>query len=208
MTEQQTEAAPDVQSDGPAESTNLMTEALEATESQASPEQTETTDAKDGESQGEQASAPESYEFKAPDGGEIDQASVVIAAFSEHAKSLNLPQDQAQEQFSKLAAAQAAHSREQNEKLIESWKDETRNDPVIGGQNLQASMVKADQYLATFEPSGELRTLLTNTGLINHKAVIAGLVAGRDAISDDRFVAGNTGEEEPHTHFPNSPGLK
>lgn len=192
MTDQVTEAAaPDVPSDGPAETTNLMTEALSAPETQASPEQTETTEAKDGGGQGVQAVAPESYEFTPPEGVEIGKDSATIAAFSDHAKSLNLTQEQAQEQFSKLATAQRDQARTEHTQLVESWASETRSDPVLGGDALRSSMVKADQYLATFDQNGEFKALLQETGLINHKAVIAALVSGRDAISDDKFIAGN-----------------
>lgn len=197
MTEQDTEAAPVATSDGPAETTNLLSEALEATEGQASPEQTETSDATDGESQGEQAGAPESYEFTAPEGVTIEQDSAVIAAFSDHAKSLNLTQEQAQEQFSKLATAQADAAKAQHAALVESWANETRKHPTLGGENLQATMVKAAQSLATFDANGEAKALLTETGLINHPAIISLLVQHRDAISDDRFVAGNPAEEKP-----------
>mgnify|MGYP005996706897 CR=1 FL=1 len=197
MTDTTEEAAPDVTSDGPAETTNLMTEALEAEETQESPEQTETTDATDGESQGEQASAPESYEFTAPEGVEINPDSAAIAALSEHAKSLNLSQEQAQEAFQKLDAAVRADAQQQHKQLEASWIDETRNDPVLGGENLRASMVKADQALATIPGGADLRPLLTETGLINNKAVIAYLVGTRDAISADQFIAGKSTEDKP-----------
>jgi len=203
-------AAPEVATEGP-DSTNLMAEALEATGTTASPEQTETVGATEGDNQGEQANAPESYELSAPEGVSIEQDSAIVAAYGDFAKSLSLPQDKAQEGFSQLATAQAAHAKAQHAALVQSWTSETRDDPVLGGANLNQSMVKADQFLATFDQGKELRSLLIETGLINHRAVIRALGAGRDAISDDQFVTGNLGGSKPRTavdHFPNSPQLK
>lgn len=184
------EAAPDVTSDGPAPTTNLMTEALEATETQASPEQTETTDAKDAESQGEPAVVPESYEFEAPEGVEITKDSAVIAAFSEHAKSLSLTQEQAQEQFSKLASANAKHQEAQNTAQLEAWAKETREDPAFGGENLKANMVKVSQFAKTFGDDA-LGDLL-NSGLANNLTLVRAMAKAVDAISPEKFVAGNS----------------
>lgn len=193
MTEQATEAAPDVTVDGPA-TTDLLTEASLATETQASQEQTETVDATDGDPQGEQAGAPESYEFVAPEGITVDNASAPIAAYSELAKSLGLTQDKAQEGYAKLVAAQAEHSKAQFDGLVKQWQDETRNDPVVGGEHLQANLVKANQVLATIDGGEEAKALLTQSGLVNNKAVIRLLAGFRDAIGDDHFVAGNDQE--------------
>lgn len=203
-------AAPAAETDGPA-TTDLMTEALGEQVTESSSEQAETVEATDGDNQGEQASVPESYELSAPEGVNIESDSAVLAAYGDFAKSLKLSQEQAQEGFSQLATAQATQAKAQHAGLVESWINETRNDPVLGGENLKQSMVKADQFLATFDTSKELRGLLIETGLINHRAVIRALGEGRDAISDDQFVTGNLGGNKPRTavdHFPNSPQLK
>jgi hypothetical protein len=194
MSDQVEEAAPDVTSDGPAPTTNLMTEALEATENQASPEQTETTDAVDAESQGEPAVVPESYTFEAPEGVDIDMDSAVVAAFSEHAKSLGASQEQAAAGFNSLVKAQQDHAVAQHQKLVDTWAQETRDHPELGGDNLRATMVKADQTLATFDKEGAAKALLTDFGLINHPAIISLLVGSRNAISEDQFLAGDVAE--------------
>ena len=210
MTDQVSEeAAPDVTSDGPAETTDLMTEALEATETQASPEQTETADATDSESQGEQASAPESYEFTAPEGVTLNKDSAAIAAFSEHAKSLNLTQEQAQEQFSRLDAAVRADQAKQNAAQLEAWAKETREDPEFGGLQLQANMVKVSQFAKTFGDDA-LGDLL-KSGLANNLPLVRAMAKAVDAISPDKFVAGNAAEgrgERTAADFFGDPDLK
>ena len=190
MTELETEAAPSEPVDGPA-MTSLLSEVTETKEEQASPEQTETETATDGDPQGEQAGAPESYEFVPPEGITLDKDSAPIAAYSELAKSLNLPQNQAQEGFAKLVTAQAEHAKAQFNGMVKQWEDETRNDPEIGGEKLQATLVKANQVLATLPGGEEAKALLNQTGLANNKAVIRLLAGFRDAIGDDHFVAGN-----------------
>lgn len=199
MTEQ-TEAAPDVVVESPAESapeetTTVLETVEEATES---PEQTETTDATDGESQGEEtAGAPETYEkFTAPEGVEIAEDSAVIAAYSDFAKSHNLTQEQAQEGFAKLAQAQADQARAQQDAWRKGLEDETRNDPVLGGDSLKETMVKADQVLATFDKDRKLTALLNDTGLKWDKRVLAVLNEVRDAIGEDHFLTGGVGQEE------------
>lgn len=190
MTDLVEEAAPDVTVDGPAP-TSLLSEVSETKEEQVSPEQTETETATDGDPQGEQAGAPESYEFVAPEGITIDNASAPIAAYSELAKSLNLPQDKAQEGYAKLVTAQAEHSKAQFQAMVKTWETETRNDPELGGEKLQATLVKANQVLATIPGGEEAKALLNQTGLANNKAIIRLLAGFRDAIGDDHFVAGN-----------------
>lgn len=199
MSDQTEEAAPDVVVESPAESTAEAPETVleTVTETTASPEQTETTDATGGESQGEaSAGAPETYEaFNAPEGVEIPQDSAVVAAYSDFAKSQNLTQEQAQEGFAKLAQAQADQARAQQDAWRQGLEDETRNDPVLGGENLSESMVKADQVLATFDKDRKFTALLNETGLKWSKPIVALLNEVRDAIGEDRFLAGQPGEK-------------
>lgn len=202
MTEQ-TEAAPDVVVESPAESAPEVAETVleTVTETTESPEQTETTDATDGESQGEDtAGAPESYEaFTAPEGVEIPPDSAVIAAYSDFAKDHNLTQEQAQAGFTKLVQAQAEAQKVQRDAWIKGLEDDLRNDPVLGGENLKATMVKSDQVLATFDKGREVTALLNETGLSKDKRIHALLGAVRDAIGEDQFHAGGAGKEEDNS---------
>lgn len=212
MSEQTAEATPDVQqSDGAAEQGIELGKTTSGVVEQGADadEQTETGTSQDATNQGKsEPKAPESYEFTPPEGVTVDAD--MVAAFGDFAKSLDLTQDQAQEQFSKLAAAQAASVGKAFQAQVKAWTDETRKDPELGGDNFQSTLVKADQALAVVDPDGHLTALLNNTGLASNKAVLSALTRVRDAIADDKFVAGTTGEQGSRSakaHFPNSPQL-
>ena len=78
----------------------------QATEGQGTQGQQAEGTKTEGEQEKKPEGAPESYEFKAPEGTQFDDA--VIGAFSEVAKELNLPQDQAQKVLDKMAPVIAA----------------------------------------------------------------------------------------------------
>ena len=65
--------------------------------------------------------APESYDFKAPEGVSFDEG--VIGAFSEVAKDLNLPQDAAQKVLDKMAPVIQARQMEQFEAARNQWAE-------------------------------------------------------------------------------------
>lgn len=131
--------------------------------------------------------APESYEFKAPEGSTLDDA--VIGQFSEVAKELNLTQDAAQKILDKMAPAMAARQAEQVEAVRAGWADEARVDKEFGGDKLNENLGTAKRALDQFG-TPELRTLLKETGMGNHPEVIRFMYRAGKAISEDGFVPG------------------
>ena len=131
--------------------------------------------------------APESYEFKAPEGSTLDDA--VIGQFSEVAKELNLTQDAAQKILDKMAPAMAARQAEQIEAIRAGWADEARVDKEFGGDKLDENLGTAKRALDQFGTT-ELRTLLKETGMGNHPEVIRFMYRAGKAISEDGFVPG------------------
>ena len=74
--------------------------------------------------------APETYEeFKAPEGTMLDSA--VMQQFGEVAKSLNLPQDKAQDVVNKMAPIMARRQMEQIAGISKQWAEKSSNDPEI-----------------------------------------------------------------------------
>lgn len=157
--------------------------------------------------------APEKYEFKAPDNIALDDA--VVAEFSTVAKELNLSQDAAQKVIDKIAPKLA----EGNVKAIvaamqkrsQEWQDAVRNDTEIGGEKLGENLAVANKAVERFA-SPELRALLnpfdpvknpTGTGLGNHPALVRLFWQIGKAISEDRPVTGSTdpgkGARDPAT---------
>lgn len=135
--------------------------------------------------------APESYEFKAPEGVQFDDT--VIGAFSEVAKDLNLPQDQAQKVLDKMAPVIAARQLEQFQAARVDWAEAAKADKEFGGENLAENLGMAKKALDTFA-TPELRALLEESGLGNHPEVIRMFYRTGKAISEDRFVAGQGGK--------------
>lgn len=135
--------------------------------------------------------APESYEFKAPEGVQFDDT--VIGAFSEVAKELNLPQDQAQRVLDKMAPVMQARQLEQLQAARIEWAEAAKTDKEFGGEKLAENLGMAKKALDTFA-TPELRALLDESGLGNHPEVIRMFYRTGKAISEDRFVTGQAGK--------------
>ena len=145
----------------------------------------------EGEAEKKPEGAPESYEFKAPEGVQFDDT--VIGAFSEVAKELNLPQDQAQKVLDKMAPVIQARQLEQFETARNDWAEAAKADKEFGGEKLAENLGLAKKALDTFA-TPELRALLDESGLGNHPEVIRMFYRTGKAISEDRFVSGQGGK--------------
>ena len=166
----------------------------QATEGQGTQgQQAEGTKTEGGQQQQEKKpeGAPESYEFKAPEGVQFDDT--VIGAFSEVAKELNLPQDQAQKVLDKMAPVIAARQAEQFQAARTEWAEAAKTDKEFGGEKLTENLGTAKKALDALA-TPELRTLLEESGLGNHPEVIRVFYRAGKAISEDRFVAGHGGK--------------
>lgn len=135
----------------------------------------------------ESPTAPEKYEFKAPEGGEINPE--VMGQFEGVAKDLGLSQENAQKVIDamgpKLAAVQAAKI----EAVKAEWTESARTDKEFGGDKLNENMAVAKKALDAFG-TPELRTLLNDTGLGNHPEIIRAFYRAGQKISAPNFVAG------------------
>jgi hypothetical protein len=149
--------------------------------------------------------APESYEFAMPDGVELDEKAA--AEFSDIAKELKLPQDQAQkivDMYAKRVQGQV----EAHKTLVEGWASTVKADKEIGGDKLPESLATARKAVDTFG-SPELKNLLNTSGLGNHPEFVKLMYRAGKAISEDRFiVGGETGAvntDIAKSLYPNQP---
>lgn len=186
--------------------TTLLTSGTDATTATAATADANTTTATDAANQeGDQAAkdkgasdaakakdepqgAPEAYDFKLPDGMEIDAE--VMGEFTAFAKELNLPQDKAQKIVdfqAKLASKQADEYQAAVEKQKEQWMAAVKNDPDLGGENYEKSVASAVKVVQAFG-SPELREVLTATGLGNNPELFKFVHRISQAISEDKFV--------------------
>lgn len=174
-----------------AESQQAATTEATATAATAAAEQQQagqqTTEAKTEAKPGEQSTAPETYEFTPAEGYEFDPRT--LAAFSEVAKELGMPQDSAQKILDKMAPAMAEKQQAQMEEVRNSWAESSKADAEFGGDKLTESLASAKKALDAFG-SPELKTLLNETGIGNHPDVIRFMVRAGKAISEDGFVSG------------------
>lgn len=129
---------------------------------------------------------PEKYEFKMPDGMQVDAAAA--EQLSSIAKELKLTAEQAQK-FADVGATMAQRQIEAHQKTVSEWADAVRSDKEIGGDALTGNLVFARKTLDAFG-SPELRSLLDSSGLGNHPEMVKLAVRVGKAISEDKFVGG------------------
>lgn len=95
---------------------------------------------------------------------------------------------------SKLVQDLTLYGQVKHDLQVQDWEASSRADPEFGGDKLDESLATANRVFAAYDPQGEIRTMLTETGYGNHPALIRFFVAiGRD-LSPDRMVgAGGAG---------------
>ena len=130
---------------------------------------------------------PEKYDFKMPEGVEVDAEQA--EAFSGIAKELGLTQEQAQ----KIADLQASAVQKQiaaHAQTVQGWRDAVTNDKDLGGDKLSASTVVAKKAidLAPPEVQAEFKSLLDSTGMGNHPVVFKFLHAVGLKVAEDGIV--------------------
>lgn len=146
------------------------------------------------------AGAPENYEFKAPEGLELDSG--MVEQFTPIAKELNLTNDQAQKLVD-LYAGQVQNLAKANverwETLVSGWAESSKNDPEFGGKNLEISLGHARKALKTLGDDGLNQILAppsaqnpNGMGLGNHPAVIRLLARiGKGMGEDNTHIQNN-----------------
>ncbi len=141
--------------------------------------------------------APESYEFQAIEGADLEVDSAPVQAFSEIAKDLNLTQEQAQSVLDKVAPALRQQNDDYINEVRSEWVENVKSDPEIGGDKLQENLGKAVRVLDAFG-TPELKSLLGETGLGDNPEIIRFLVRAHQDIGEDRFLTGSqTDKEQP-----------
>ena len=109
---------------------------------------------------------------------------------------------------SKLVQDLTLYGQVKHEQQVQAWEEASRADPEFGGEKLQENLAIANRALEAYDPQGEIRAMLAETGYGNHPALVRFFLAiGRD-LSPDRMVGGghNSGGDARNL-FPNTPGL-
>ena len=151
--------------------------------------------------------APEKYEFKAPDGMDLDTEAV--AAFEPLARELNLSQEAAQKLVDIYASRMSAFASAQQEQALQQrqgWEAAVRSDKDLGGQNLESTLNAGKQALKQFG-TPELVNLLNHTGLGSNPEFVRFCATVGKAMAEDTFHRGGSGSvagDPSQRLFPNS----
>lgn len=169
------------------------------TKTETKAESTETkTETKDG--------PPEKYEFKAPEGYELDEK--LIEKASATFKELGLTQAQAEklvEMYNEKAMEAAEGPYKKFEEIRTGWRNEVLSDPVMGNgtelkPEVKATLGRAIDSMGAKEAAA-FREAMELTGAADNPAVIRGLLALGKAVTEGRPVTGagpaKTGQTAP-----------
>ena len=157
------------------------------------------------------AGAPEKYEFKPVEGGELDSA--IVDTFAEAARELNLTQEAAQKLVDRMAPKMVQRQLEKHVEIRGQWADDSRSDKEFGGDKLAANLAIARKPLDMFG-TPQLRELLNTSGLGDHPEVIRLLYRFGRAVSEDGYVGQSQGAARTTSRdfssaasalYPNSP---
>lgn len=143
------------------------------------------------------------YDFKAPDGMELDKAA--LGEFTTLAKELKLEPGTAQKLVD-VAVSMQQRQIQEHTKLVDSWaaevttgktadgKDLPEHLRVPGGDELPKTLAVCKKAMDLGPP--ELKQLLNDSGFGNHPAVVAFMYKVGKALSQDGFVAGGAPSAE------------
>lgn len=131
------------------------------------------------------------YEFKTPDGIELDKVST--DEFKAIAKELKLPKDVAQRVVD-VAVKREQAARELRDTTVKGWADAVKADKDLGGDKLPETLAIAKKAIDIGPP--ELKTFLDESGLGNHPLFVKWAHTIGKALSEDRFVSGSKAPAE------------
>lgn len=148
---------------------------------------------KDAEGDKEKKGAPEKYEFKVPDGVELDET--LVNEFTPLAKELNLDNEGAQKLVDLYTKTRAADIQKLYDALAqthEKWVGAAKADKEIGGANFDANVAIAKKAMneASLGGGKNLVEALNETGAGNHPEIIRFFYRVGKLMADDKFDTG------------------
>ncbi len=146
------------------------------------------TDAKAEGAKDEKPAEEAVYDFKVPEGVEIDAA--MADEFKAIAKELKLPPEHAQKAVDLVVRREQARA-EQFAAQVQSWADEVKADPELGKPE---NLAMARKFIDTFGDD-KIKSLLNSTGMGNHPDVVRLILKASKGMSEDRFAAGKSNAE-------------
>lgn len=173
-------AGGEAQTEGAAETGTLLTGQVEGQpEAEATAEQGESSESQaegDQETEGDAPQVPETYEFKMPDGMEMDAG--LAEAAGPVFKELGLTQEQADQvtdMYAKAMEQQVQEAEDAFNKQLDSWKQDLMKDQDFGGDNFDENAGKVFEFINETVPADikdDLMGMLGSTGVGNHPALV------------------------------------
>jgi len=137
---------------------------------------------------------PEKYDFKVPEGVEVDDA--IRAEVEAIAKEGKMSLELAQKVFDMKVGTQATvleKFQSEHAVRVADWGEQTRNDPEIGGEKYEQSVRVAQKVINKFGSAG-FGEMLKTSGYGNHPEVVRMMAKIGHAMSEDSLeIAGNPG---------------
>jgi hypothetical protein len=127
---------------------------------------------------------PIAFEFKLPEGVELDQAGA--DEFKAIVSDAKLTKSEMAQKLADLVVNREQARLESHTRLVTEWADAVKADKEIGGDKLAENLAVASKAVALGGP--ELKELLNSSGLGNHPAVVRWALAIGKALSEDRLV--------------------
>lgn len=140
--------------------------------------------------------APEKYEFKVPDGAQMDTE--LLGKFEPLAKDLNLSQEKAQQLVDLYADAIASNTKALAEKWAKQgseWLQEVKADVELGGQHFTETVRNIETAMKRFG-SESLTKAIKDMGLDNHPELVRFFSKVGREMSEDKFVGGKSANAE------------
>lgn len=132
--------------------------------------------------------APESYEFKNPEGLPEDVDSDVTEAYANAARELDLSQDQAQAFYEKTISSIYDRAMKAQEAQVDEWTKAAKEDSEFGGSDFEKNRGTALKAVEQYGTDGLKELLQAPGGLGDHPEVIRFLFRVGSAISEDRYA--------------------
>lgn len=155
-------------------------------------------DPKGAEGDKEKSGAPEKYEFKVPEGVELDEA--LVGEFTPVAKELGLSQEGAQklvDLYSKQRTADVQKLHDAWAKTHEEWTADVKSDKEFGGAALEANLAIAKKAINSEFGGKDLVEALNVTGAGNHPAIVRFFYKLGKAMANDKFEIGGSSSNQP-----------
>lgn len=131
--------------------------------------------------------APDKYEFKAPEGQQFDPKFVEV--YSEAAREIELSQEKAQKLIDKMSPVLEQQQIAKIEAVRTEWTEASKIDKEFGGDKLEENLGIAKVAIDKFATK-ELKDFLNITGAGNHPEFIRFCYRVGKEMSADTFVGG------------------